>query len=90
MILDYSQEGLPIEYDEETTELIYKDNRVPFALIKLAVESGYNTYPLTDNLEYETSGGFVTFGCLELTKNQFNNYYKQVWKLSKMYKQVGN
>jgi hypothetical protein len=90
MVLDYSKEGLPIEYDEETSELIYKDNRVPFSLIKLAVESNCNRYPLTENLDFEMSGGFVTFGCLEITKEKFNQYYKQVWKLSKMCKQVGN
>jgi hypothetical protein len=93
MILDYSQEGLPIEYDESSAELIYKENRVPFSLIKSAVESGCNVFPLTEKLEYEVSGGFVTFGCLEITKEQFNKYYKQVWKLSKqsrMCKTVGN
>jgi hypothetical protein len=90
MILDYSQEGLPIIYDEDSAELIYKDNRVPFSLIKSAVESNCNTYPLTENLDYETSGGFVTFGCLEITKVKFNQLYKQVWKLSKMCKQAGN
>jgi len=90
MILDYSQEGLPIIYDEDTTELIYKDNRVPFSLIKSAVESKCNIYPLTEKLDFETSGGFVTFGCLEITKEKFNQYYKQVWKLSKMYNKVGN
>jgi hypothetical protein len=90
MVLDYCTSGLPIEYDEETSDLIYKDNRVPFSLIKLAVESGFDKYPLTDNLEFERSGGYIVLGCLEITKDKFNQYYKQVWKLSKMYNKVGN
>jgi hypothetical protein len=90
MILDYSKEGLPIEFDESTAELVYKENRVPFSSFKAAVESGFDRYPLTENLDYEVSGGFVTFGCLEITKNQFNQFYKKVWKLSKMYNKVGN
>jgi hypothetical protein len=90
MILDYSQEGLPIEFDETSAELIYKENRVSFYLIKSAMESGCNRFPLTENLDYETSGGFVTFGCLTLTKNQFNQLFTQVWKLLKTYNKVGN
>ncbi len=89
MLLDYSKEGLPIEYDEASSELVYKDNRVPFSLIQKAKESGYNRYSLTDNLEYEVSGGFVTFGCLELTKEKFNQLFTHVWKLSRMYNKVG-
>ena len=90
MTLDYSQEGLPMEYDEVADELIYKDNRVPFQLLKEAVESGLSSYPLTKNLDYTTTSGFVTLGCLELTKIKFNQLYKQVWKLSKMYNKAGN
>lgn len=90
MILDYSQEGLPMEYDEVTDELIYKDTKISFQLLKKAVDSGLNSYPLTKNLDYITTSGFVTFGCLELTKIKFNQLYKQVWKLSKMYNKAGN
>ena len=85
MILDYSQEGLPIIYDENSAELIYKEIRIPFSLIKSAVDSKCDRYPLTDKLDYEAVGGFVTFGCLELTKTKFNQLFKTVWKLSKMY-----
>lgn len=90
MILDYCRKGLPIEYDEASSELVYKDNRVPFSLIQKAKESGCDRYPLTDDLEYEIKGGFITFGCLELTKEKFNQLFTHVWKLSKMYNKVGN
>lgn len=90
MILDYSSEGLPIEIDEASAEVIYKDNRVPLSLIKSALESGCNRYQLTENLEYETKGGYVTFGCLELTKEKFNQLFKTAWKQLKTYNKVGN
>jgi hypothetical protein len=90
MILDYCQKGLPIELEEASSVLIYKDNRIPFSLIKAAVESNCNKVQLTENLSYEVSGGFVTFGCLELSKTKFNQLYTQVWKLLKMYNKVGS
>lgn len=85
MILDYSKEGLPIEFDESSAELIYKENRVKFSLIKSALESGCDRYQLTENLDYEATEGFVTFGCLTLTKEKFNTLFKKVWKLLKTY-----
>lgn len=89
-ILEYSEEGLPIKFDEETDCFIYKDSIVPFKKVKTAVDSGYSSHYITDNLDYTLSPGYVTFGCLELTKEKFNQIFKQAWKLSKMYNKVGN
>lgn len=90
MILSYSKEGLPIELDVSTAEIIYKENRVLFSLIKHAVDSGCDTCDITANLKFQAINGFVTFGCLELTNNQFNQLYRETWKLLKMYNKLGN
>ena len=90
MIIDYSQEGLPIEFDEASAEIVYKDNRVSLYLIKSALESGMDRYQLTDTLEYTNIGGFVTFGCLTLSLVNTNILFKTVWKRLKTYNKVGN
>jgi len=90
MIVDYSQEGLPIIFDEASAEVIYKDNRISLSLIKSALESGLDTYQLTDNLEYSVSGGFTNFGCLTLPTEKTNILFKYLWKQLKTFKTTGN
>ncbi len=89
-VLDYCQDGLPIYIDEDDEIIIYKDNRVSFYKIKEAVESGLDRVELTDNLTYEKSVAFTSFGCLTLTNEKVNNLIKTVWKQLKECKTVGN
>ena len=90
MIVDYSQEGLPIEFDETSAEVIYKDNRVSLFMIKSALESGLDTYQLTDKLEYSVSGGFINFGCLTLSQEKTQILFRKLWKQLKTFKATGN
>jgi len=90
MIVGYSQEGLPIEFDENSAEIIYKDNRVSLYLIKSALESGMDRVQLTEDLEYTESGGFINFGCLTLSKEKTQILFKTVWKQLKTFKAIGN
>jgi len=90
MIIGYSLEGLPIEFDEASAEIVYKDNRVSFFLVQSAIESGLDEVQLTENLTYTVSGGFVNFGCLTLTKEKTNILFKQLWKQLKQYNKVGS
>lgn len=90
MIVGYSQEGLPINFDEASAEIIYKDTRVSIYLIKSALESGLDKYQLTDNLDYSVNGGFVNFGCLTLPRDKTNTLFKTVWKRLKTFKAIGN
>ena len=90
MIIGYSQEGLPIYFDEDSAEIIYKDNRVSLFLIKSALESGKDRVQLTENLEYTVSGGFINFGCLTLSKENTNILFKTVWKQLKTSNKLGN
>ena len=90
MLVGYSQEGLPIMYDADSAEIIYKDNRVSIFKIKSALESGFAEYRLTDNLQYSKREGFTNFGCLTISNVETQNLFNKVWKLSKMYSRVGN
>jgi hypothetical protein len=90
MILAHSAEGLPIELDEATSEVIYKDTRVSFYVIKDAFESGMDRVQLTEKLDLTIKNNFVTFGCLTLTENQVKHLIKLSWKQLKTCKQAGN
>ena len=90
MLIGYSQEGLPIMYDADSAEIIYKDNRVSIFKIKSALESGLDEYQLTENLQYSKREGWTNFSCLTLTNEETQILFKKVWKLSKMYKVTGN
>jgi len=83
--LEISQEGHPIELDESTGEIVYKDTRVPFQVIKEAFESGMDKTQLTEKLEIVITDGWVTFGCLTLTKTKVNQLIKLSWKQLKTY-----
>jgi hypothetical protein len=90
MVLAHSKEGLPIELDEVTSEITYKDTKVSFYAIKDAYESGLDRVQLTDSLDMTIKNNFVTFGCLTLTENQVKHLIKLSWKQLKTCKQAGN
>jgi len=90
MTLEYSDEGLPIEFDEVTSEISYKGTTVPFLVIKEAIESGVDRVQLTEKLDLTIKNGFVTFGCLTLEENKVKHLIKLLWKSLKMYNKVGN
>ena len=90
MLVGYSQEGLPINFDEASAEIIYKDTRVSIFKIKSALDSGLDTYKLADNLEYSISGGFTNFGCLTLSTEKTNLLFKSLWKQLRTYSKVGS
>jgi len=85
MILDYCKEGLPIELDESTGEIKYKDTIVSLYVIKDALESGMDRIQVTPKLEIIITDGWVTFGCLTLTKQKVNQLIKLSWKQLKTY-----
>lgn len=90
MIIAYCENGLPIELFEDTDEIVYKDNKVPFTAIKSAMESGLDKVELTHNLTFIKTGGFVSFGCLTLSETKVKQLIKTVWKQLKEYNKVGN
>jgi hypothetical protein len=71
MLLDISDKGLPMTYDEESQDLVYKDNRVPFKDVIAAYDSGMNKVDLTDNLLFKREDDYVHMGCLKITETQF-------------------
>lgn len=89
MILHWSDEGFPIELDEETAMIKYKDTVVSFYLIKESFESGIDRAQLTDNLDLTIKNNFVTFGCLTLSENQVKQLINLSWKLLKTYNKLG-
>ncbi len=88
-VLDYSQEGLPIYFDEDDEIIVYKNNRVSFYKIKEAVESGLDRVDLGNDLIYSRSEGFTNFSCLSLTNEKVNNLIQTLWKQLKQCKTIG-
>jgi len=87
MILDYSSEGLPIEFDEVTSEITYKGIKVPFFVVKEAIESGLDRVQLTEDLDLTIKNNFVTFGCLTLSETKVKQLIKLLWKQLQQSKQ---
>ncbi len=79
-IIDYCNHGLPIQLDDNTQEIIYKDNKVLFSLIKKCYESGRDKVQLTEDLIYRKYDGLIEFGCLILTEEKVKQLIKIVWK----------
>jgi hypothetical protein len=70
MIIEYCDNGLPILLDESSKEIIYKENRVPFSVIKEAFESGYDRIQLTKDVMFKRTFDMVEFGCLIMSKDK--------------------
>lgn len=79
-VIDYCSKGLPIELDDDTQEIIYKDNKVLFSHIKQCYESGRTKIQLTENLIYRKYDGLIEFGCLIITEEKVKQLIKKVWK----------
>lgn len=79
-VIDYCSKGLPIQLDDDTQEIIYKDNKVLFSHIKQCYESGKTKIQLTENLIYRKYDGLIEFGCLIITEEKVNQLIKKVWK----------
>lgn len=90
MLIGYSLERLPIEYDEASAEVVYKGNRVSIYKIKEALESGLDNYQLTENINYTKTEGFTNFACLTLPNVETQKLFNKIWKLSKTYSKAGN
>ncbi len=69
-IIDFSDDGLPIFYDDEAKTIQFKDTIVPYKLLKKAIESPKDRVQLTPDLYMIKSGGFIEFGCLQLTQTK--------------------
>jgi hypothetical protein len=87
--LAYCEKGLPILYDEESLDVVYKGFKVPFLEIKDVFESGIDR-TIINKIEYNRKNGFVTYDCLTLQEKQVKQLIQKTWKLSKMYNKVGN
>lgn len=79
-VIDYCSKGLPIQLDDDTQEIIYKDNKVLFSHIKQCYESGRTKIQLTENLIYRKYDGLIEFGCLIITEEKVKQLIKIVWK----------
>lgn len=82
MILDYCKNGLPIQYDSGTNEIIYKTHRVLFNNLKLAYESNRDRINLGNELTMFRRSYMVSFGCLELSHHQCKSIIDKVCKKS--------
>jgi hypothetical protein len=77
-ILDYCKDGKPIIYDEMTGDVIYKEHRVSFSLLKKAYDSNVDRVKLTEKLSMSRSDYFISFGCLQLTNQQCKSFIKTI------------
>ena len=78
-----SYNGFPIIYDEESHELVYKDHKIKYAVIKEAYESPMDRVRISDEIIMIKSEYFVTMGCLKLTTQKIEEFIKKVklWKI---------
>lgn len=77
VIIDVSNEGIPIFYNEEKGEVIYKNNKIPFIDVKNAVESKLDRVSLTNNLTVHKQSCYVEFGCLQMHIDRVKSLIKQ-------------
>ena len=78
--IEVCNKGLPIFLDINTQEIVYKDNRVLFRVIKMVYESGRDKVQLSKDIIYRKSCGLVEFGCLTLTEEKVQQLIKKVCK----------
>lgn len=76
--LDYCDKGIPIFYDEEEENVIYKDNSVPYKDLKAAYDSGYDSIQLKPDLFFRKYSGIYEFGCLHLSEIKVQQLIKKV------------
>jgi hypothetical protein len=83
--VDFCKNNIPIYFDEESREIVYKENRVSYDKLKEAVESGFDRVYLKKDLylRHFTNIGVFEFGCLVLTEEKVQQLNKKVWKLLK-------
>lgn len=83
-VLTHCREGLPIEYDEENDNLVYKENHISYKDLKEAYDSGYDRVQLTEKLTYRYVSGLCIYGCLELQEENVKKIIKTIekWKQS--------
>jgi hypothetical protein len=71
MELFVCKDGHICELDLISEEIIYKDNRVPVSDLIKAYDSGFDRVKLTPKLMFIKLQGFVEFGCLSMSEEQF-------------------
>lgn len=82
MIIIYSsKEGIPVYYDKETDQILYKNTIVPYSKLLDAYNSGMSRVKLTDTLTFHNSGSFCDFGCIKIPVYNVELLIKLVSKL---------
>jgi hypothetical protein len=78
------KEGHDCELDLDSKEIVYKDNRVLVSDLVEAYDSGFDRVKLSPTLMFIRLQGFVEFGCLSMSEEQFIKLKKLVcYKLRK-------
>lgn len=77
-VLDYCKNNIPIIYDDATREVVYKEHRVSFSLLKRAYDSNMDRVRVTEKLSMTKGDCFVNFGCLQLTNQQCKSLIKAI------------
>lgn len=76
--IDFCKNGLPINLDLATEEIIYKDNRVLVSDCISAYNSGRDKVKLSETLSFHRFTGVVEFGCLSMSEEKFNQLKRVV------------
>ena len=82
-----SYNGFPIIYDEENHEMVYKENRIKYEIIKNAYESPMDRIRISDDIIMIKSEFFVTMGCLKLTNQKIESFIQKIKTWTKLQKQ---
>ena len=83
-------EEQPIYLDENTGNIHYKDQHLSLEEATRVFKGNLDKTQINKKLTYESNNGIVSYGCLNLTRENANKLIKLSWKLLKEYNKVGN
>ena len=66
--ISFSRDGLPIFYHDDSKDLQYKDEKIPYRILKFAYDSPRDRIIIKPNLTMVKSKGFIQLGCLIIDK----------------------
>lgn len=90
ILLGYCMEEQPIYLNERTGNIHYKASSLSLEEATKVFKGNLDKTQINEKLTYESNNGIISYGCLNLTKENANKLIKLSWKLLKEYNKVGN
>ncbi len=84
--IHHCKDGIPILYNSNTNEVVYKGNKIQVEELLKAYNSGCDKVQLKDNLFFIKMNGFIEFGCLTISETIFKQLKLKIWNIQKTMK----